>query len=225
MSNFNFTELDNSRTTDIENTSKRPRYSDPNSTRQASNNIGLHEQGPSQQCVPLYPTQSQASNSADLWEPATMPADYDTNSGRPVKPIPRKKRFKNTPISQVERANEPVKILEPSGVNVKIEDSTDDQGVGDFNQSYGVDGNKTGIETDSLQPDSDKTLDKDIVVKQEVSDDDMEILGIEPGASTDEFQSHAGSGIESYDQSFQQDNSFIGPVSSSSGDLSYTQTG
>lgn len=225
MSNFNFAELDNSRTTDIENTSKRPRYSDPNSTRQASNNIGLHEQGPSQQCVPLYPTQSQASNSADLWEPTTMPADYDTNSGRPVKLIPRKKRFKNTPISQVERANEPVKTLEPSGVSVKVEDSTDDQGVGDFNQSYGVDGNKTGIETNSLQPDSDKTLDKDIVVKQEVSDDDMEILGIEPGASTDEFQSHAGSGMESYDQSFQQDNSFIGPVSSSSGDLSYTQTG
>lgn len=212
-----FVEMSKCVGSDIEGTTKRARYSETNTMEELESDIPYHEQDHSLHFDPLYSAHAQA---ASEWEAPTNidPSDYETSTGSSGKMVVRKKRFKATPsTSQSGRVKESgkggnkaaAKGVKVGGPEADEENHTEIDSVS----------NRTGIETEMTEPGpaiSDTSLDQQTIVKVEAEDTESGDGSVVTGGAE---------GMDSsFDQSFQQDDSFLNP-NSSSGDLSYTQTG
>ena len=223
-----FAELSQNGSSDAGSTSKKARYEEPDG--RVHTDLSYAEQGLSQQYDTSFPMQSQASNALGDWEtPQSSLGHFETSTDRGGKMVVRKKRFKHV-------ASKKVVPIVPSVPNIHIqreERSDVTVSVGVKPEGLDTDDNvndRTVNETDAVNyiprvTDSEQSLSQPSVkVEQDDGDDDddMAITGVEPGNSQSGYQSSEMDG--SFDQSYQQGDSFISP-NASAGDLSYAKAG
>ena len=193
--------------------------------------ISYSEHDLSQQYGTSYPMQNQASKVLGDWESTSSLGHFETSTDRGGKMVVRKKRFKHVASSEVVPGVPHVQSGEAS--NKEESTGIKSEGV----DLYEGDGNVRDTVNDRIVSESDTASYIPRVSESEQSlaqqpvkvevddgddDDDMAITGVEPGSSQSGYQSSEMD--SSYDQSFQQGDSFVSP-NASAGDLSYSKAG
>ena len=200
---------------------KKARYEDTDGPIQT--NLSFQDPDLSQPYDTAFSNQNQASNVLGDWEPPQSNfGNFETSTDKKGKMIVRKKRFKEVPSSKTvpsvvsvpnvqiqreERSKEmPSVNMKPEGLNTgdnKVRDNV----IDNFNHETEAAGNMPGVLDTELglsQPSVKTEQDDD-----GDDDDDMAIIGVEPGRNQSGYQ---GSEMDSsYDQSFQEGDSFASP--------------